>query len=286
MRKRNLIGTLVAGGLALATTNLTAASAEQGFAPKSQPQSGDPAQSAKEAAPAAAASNLKASQIIGQTVRNDSGERLGKVHDLIVNLEARSTPFAIIEYGGRLGIGATHVAVPMTDLMWSGEPRQLILRATRQEFESASSIPTGGWMAVSGEDWLKVVDRFYGQPSTVSQSRHERQRTFGAVEGREPVPRPAEDKAAAGLLDPPPGANLGSPGAAKPADKDLMGRVKGLIHQEVGDGANDVQATIDHGVVTLKGKVATDAQKKALETEIMALPGVELVQDDQMTVHE
>ncbi len=45
----------------------------------------------------------RASDVMGKAVKNDQGENLGKVNDLIVNLAAGRAPFAIITY--RWGIG-------------------------------------------------------------------------------------------------------------------------------------------------------------------------------------
>jgi sporulation protein YlmC with PRC-barrel domain len=290
MRNNKMIFALVAGGLALASTNVTAQATEEGLPPTRQPQFGQLGQYSKPAEPAhssAAASNLKASTIIGLPVRNDSGEALGKVQDLVVNLQTHSTPFAIVEYGGTLGIGQTRVAVPLTDFKWSSAPRELIVTATKAQFDTASSTPTGRWMAFASEDWTKTVDRFYGQPSAATASRYERQETSGMGEGREPVRNAAEQKGASQLLDQPPAI---SPGAenmlAKPADEDVATKVNGLIRQNVGDKADAIQVTIAQGVVTLSGKVASDAQKKVIETQIKALPGVDRVENKLVTGNE
>ncbi len=202
MRKSYLITALLAGGLALTATNLTAQNANPAPAAKSQPQMGQPSQSCKpgeHANTTFGASDLKASSIIGLDVRNDINERLGTVQDLIVHMKSHSVPFAIVAYGGALGIGETRVAVPLTDLKWSSQPRGLILNATKDQFESASATPTGGWAAVANENCLKGVDRYYGQPSMTSQSQYERQAANTMEEGGEAVGNPSQQKGATGL---------------------------------------------------------------------------------------
>ena len=39
-------------------------------------------------------------------------------------MASHTVPFAIIEYGGTLGIGETRVVVPLTALKWSSEYRE------------------------------------------------------------------------------------------------------------------------------------------------------------------
>jgi sporulation protein YlmC with PRC-barrel domain len=274
------------GGLALAAMNLTAQRAEEALPKPDQPQLSHETQIPKAdqtTAAFAAGGNLKASSLIGMHVRNDSGDRLGKLQDIIVNLESHSAPFAIVESGGALGIGGTRIAVPLSDFKWSSEPKQLLLTTTKEEFQSASSAPTGGWMVVSGEDWAKNVDKYYGQPSSVDKSRFERQESTGVIGGRQPVRNPTEAKSANELLNPTPGSvpeekNI----VTKPTDEDLMTKVNSLVRGDVGQDADNIQVTVNDGVVTLKGK-ATASQKQALQRNIKALPGVTRIEDNLET---
>ncbi len=287
MPDKNLIIALLAGGLALATTNLRAQAATAASPAMDPPEIGQQSQHSNAAQPASAASDLKASSIIGLAVRNESGERLGKVEDLIVRFTSQSVPFAIVEYGGALGIGGTRVAVPLTDLKWSSEAKELTLSATKEQFESASTTPSGAWAAIASEDCMKNVARFYGQPSINGQSRYERQEAAGMSEGREAVRNPAEQKGASGLLDPQPAAN--------PADTNTLGtlthdyvvdKVNAVIRQNLGANAGDIQVTVKNGKVTLAGKAASEAQKQAIENQIKAVAGVDQVENHLRTTSE
>jgi sporulation protein YlmC with PRC-barrel domain len=282
-----MITALVAGALTLATTNLTAQVTEDALPGKKPPQPGSHGQDPKATDRAVApieSMKFKASSIIGLLVRNETGVRLGKVQDMIVDMSSHTVPFAIVEYGGALGIGATRVAVPITDLRWSDEPRHLILTATKEEFESATTMPTGRWVAVAGEECLKNVDRYYGQPSLTSQSRYERQEATGMTEGREPVRNPAEKRGSTDLLKQQPPANPAAPGMPAPTKGDnIADQVNGVVRDGLGAHAGDIQVSVKDGVVTLRGKVASEAQKQELENKIKAMPGVTKV-DDQLTI--
>jgi sporulation protein YlmC with PRC-barrel domain len=304
MRNRNLITALVTGGLALTAANLTAQRAEETLPKPDQPQYTHETQKPKEAQSDiafAAGGNLKASSIIGMPVRNDTGDRLGKVNDIIVNLESHSAPFAIVEYGGALGIGSTRIAVPLSDLRWTSDSRHLFMTATKDDFQSANVSPTGGWMAVSGEDWAKNVDKFYGQPAALDKSRFERQEATDVLRGREPVRNPTDITTPPTDVNTPP-KDVTTPKDAKsadellnrtpvpeqqnltkPTDEDLTTKVTGLLRSDVGQDADNIQVSISEGVVTLNGKVPTAAQKQALENRIKALPGVTRIENNLET---
>ena len=59
-------------------------------------------------------------QIIGASVFNDAGERIGGVDDLVM-VEGDKVSVAIIGVGGFLGLGAKLVAVPYQQLKRDGE---------------------------------------------------------------------------------------------------------------------------------------------------------------------
>jgi osmotically-inducible protein OsmY len=280
MRNRNMITALVAGVLALAPTNLKAQGDNEALPPQPGHQ-GQDSKAKERASPPIESLDLKASSIIGLLVRNETGVRLGKVQDLVVSMASHTVPFAIVEYGGTLGIGQTRVAVPITDLKWSDEPRQLILTTTKAEFESASTTPTGGWVAVAGEDWMRNVDRYYGQPSLGSQSRYERQESTGVMGGREPVRNPADQNGASRLLNQPPMPDSATKDMLHtPSDAEILAKASGVIHDDAGASASEIKLSIKNGVLTLEGKVASQAQKVVLENHIKALPGVERVENN------
>ena len=65
------------------------------------------------------ATGYRASKIVGETVRNDSGDSIGKIDDLIV-VDGK-VPFLILSVGGFLGVGSKLVALPYEQLRIDGD---------------------------------------------------------------------------------------------------------------------------------------------------------------------
>ncbi len=290
MQSKRLLLALLTGGFAFSAPNLFAAQDVNEITPPNSLKGYE--QSSDQIAPLSEnnrvriptpplTSNFKASALIGLPVHNDAGDRLGKVQDLIVAMDSRTVPFAIVERGGALGIGGTRVAVPLADLKWTADRTQLMLSATKEQFDAASTSPTGGWLAVSGEDWAKSVNRFYGQPSATSAPLFERQEATNPGAGREPVRNSQTDLTAPNGQSEQPAADPElKHQVVTPTDEYLMGKINGLIRQDVGDAATDVQVTLKNGMVTLKGKIPSEAQKKLLETQIKGLGGIDQVRNE------
>jgi sporulation protein YlmC with PRC-barrel domain len=72
--------------------------------------------------------------ILGQTVYNDAGEKVGKVVDLIITPQ-KSVSYAIVGAGGFIGIGRHDVAIPASQLSEKGG-RLVLAGATKDVVKS------------------------------------------------------------------------------------------------------------------------------------------------------
>ncbi|WP_439576932.1 PRC-barrel domain-containing protein [Elioraea sp.] len=90
----------------------------------------------REVDPAAiAASGMRASKVVGATVRNSERESIGSIDDLIISRDER-VPVAVLSVGGFLGIGARLVAVPFERLTIDSEGNITLPNATRDSLRA------------------------------------------------------------------------------------------------------------------------------------------------------
>lgn len=73
----------------------------------------------------AIAKGYRASKLIGSQVKNDKGERIGKIEEMIVSPDGKVT-MAVVEVGGFLDIGDHRVAIPVQQFS-SLEPGSAVL---------------------------------------------------------------------------------------------------------------------------------------------------------------
>ena len=100
-----------------------------------------------------------ASEIVGTQVKNPQGEVVGKIADLVFDDEGRIS-FAILGYGGFLGIGQNLVAVPITSLSSVEEAGHFALNTTKENIQSA---PLFSKKALDDPGWTNDVYRYFGQ---------------------------------------------------------------------------------------------------------------------------
>ncbi len=99
-------------------------------------------------------------EIVGTQVKDPQGEEVGKIDDLVFDTEGRIS-FAIIGYGGFLGMGRNLVAVPVDSLFYVEEQsRHFVLNATKEKVQSA---PLFSRKSLDDPKWKEDVYRYFGQ---------------------------------------------------------------------------------------------------------------------------
>jgi len=87
---------------------------------------------------------VRASKLIGKEVRSSEGERLGKIHDIVLTPDLQSVSYVVVSRGGFLGIGNELHAVP-----WSavkvGIGDSYILPMTKDQFIMSKGFMHGYW---------------------------------------------------------------------------------------------------------------------------------------------
>lgn len=88
---------------------------------------------------------LSASSIRGDSVRNLEGEKLGEIEDLVIDLASGAVAYAVLSFGGFLGLGEKLFAVPWNAMGLDLEERSFILDVDREFLEHAPGFDRNAW---------------------------------------------------------------------------------------------------------------------------------------------
>lgn len=106
---------------------------------------------------------ISATTIIGDTVRNAAGEDLGEIEELMIDLDHNRVAYAVVSFGGFLGIGDKFFAVPMGSLALDAPNHEFILDASREMLENAPGFDKDDWPDVADHGWGASIHAHYGQ---------------------------------------------------------------------------------------------------------------------------
>lgn len=81
---------------------------------------------------------FRASKMIGKEVQNSKGEKLGELHDLVIDVNRGFVPYAILSFGGILGMGEKLFVYPMTNFKPAKEDL-LVLDVDKDKLKDAPS---------------------------------------------------------------------------------------------------------------------------------------------------
>jgi hypothetical protein len=111
---------------------------------------------------------LTARTIHGDKVINMAGEHLGKIEDLMIDLENGRVAYAVLSFGGFLGLGNKLFAVPWEALSVRPHEHAFALDVSKEILEKAEGFDKDNWpltceqLATSTREWLANIYTCYG----------------------------------------------------------------------------------------------------------------------------
>ncbi|MGE0600043.1 MAG: PRC-barrel domain-containing protein [Dehalococcoidia bacterium] len=91
------------------------------------------------------ASVLSASTLAGDSVVNSAGEDLGKLEDIMLDLEHGKVAYAVLSFGGFMGMGDKLFALPWDSLRVDEANKRLILELPKEKLEKAEGFDKSNW---------------------------------------------------------------------------------------------------------------------------------------------
>jgi sporulation protein YlmC with PRC-barrel domain len=146
-----------------ATVLALSALAQDTSSPKADGQNYSGAQMPRAAWTDGLKDTAKASDVIGMSVKNNQDQKLGKVENLVVDVESGRIVQVIISSGGFLGMSTTLTPVPPGALRHEAGDGVLYLDASKEKFNAAPKCDTAKWDEDTQSNRVSEVYGYYGQ---------------------------------------------------------------------------------------------------------------------------
>ncbi|APW47017.1 PRC-barrel domain-containing protein [Rhodoferax antarcticus] len=111
---------------------------------------------------------MGADTLLGNAVFNRQEEDLGSVKEIMLDVRAGRISYAVLSYGGLLGIGDKLFAVPWAALTLDTDNKRFTLDVTKDRLERAPGFDKDNWPNMSNQEWAKDLDDYYGTQPTPS----------------------------------------------------------------------------------------------------------------------
>ena len=101
---------------------------------------------------------IRAKTVIGTSVKDATGEKIGKIEDIVLDKHSNNIVFAIVGFGGFLGMGEKYHPIPWSALKYDEREGSYVVDVSRQMLEAA---PADSIDALVAGNAVSYRDRAY-----------------------------------------------------------------------------------------------------------------------------
>jgi PRC-barrel domain len=107
---------------------------------------------------------ISSDKTVGTAVYNRQGEHIGSVYNLMIDKYSGQVAYAVMSFGGFLGIGESYHPLPWKKLTYDPRLGGYVVNLDRRELETAPSYTSSTMPDWSDRTYGQHVDEFYGVP--------------------------------------------------------------------------------------------------------------------------
>jgi len=104
---------------------------------------------------------MGASTLTGDEVRNLEDEELGKIEEIMLNVPSGKIAYAVLSFGGFLGIGDKLFAVPWDALVLNEDSRCFVLNVSKDRLKDAPGFDKNNWPDMSDPEFGVIIYDYY-----------------------------------------------------------------------------------------------------------------------------
>jgi sporulation protein YlmC with PRC-barrel domain len=105
---------------------------------------------------------LPTDKLKGTGVTNTAGEKLGKIEDFAIDMERGCIAYAVLSFGGFLGMGDKFFAIPWDALKPSPQNDEFVLGVEKEALKNAPGFDKDDWPDMADRRWGAEIHRYYG----------------------------------------------------------------------------------------------------------------------------
>src|SRR6204780_4471862 len=109
---------------------------------------------------------MGADTLIGNDVYNTANESLGTIKELMIEMSSGKISYAVLAFGGFLGMGDRLFAVPWAALKLDTANKRFTLNASKEQLKKAPGFDKDHWPSMADQSWATDVYAFYGVKTT------------------------------------------------------------------------------------------------------------------------
>ncbi len=104
---------------------------------------------------------LSCSTLIGDAVENADGKKIGKLEEIMIDLESGNVAYAVLSFGGFFGIGDKLFAIPWRKLHIDQNHKCIVLNVSKERFKDMPGFDKNHWPDMTDPKWQTNITEYY-----------------------------------------------------------------------------------------------------------------------------
>lgn len=105
---------------------------------------------------------MGANTLIGNDVYNHNGEDLGGIKEIMMDMRNGKVGYAVLSFGGFLGMGEKLFAVPWNALTLDTKNKRFVLNVEKNRLKDAPGFDKDQWPNMADQSWMMEIHSYYG----------------------------------------------------------------------------------------------------------------------------
>ncbi len=105
---------------------------------------------------------MAADTLEGDDVVNALGENLGELQHIMIDVPSGRVAYAVLSFGGFLGMGDKLFAIPWQALKLDPENHRFILDIDKDRLKAAPGFDKDHWPSMADQRWASDIHSYYG----------------------------------------------------------------------------------------------------------------------------
>ncbi|MDF3054273.1 MAG: PRC-barrel domain containing protein [Gammaproteobacteria bacterium] len=100
-------------------------------------------------------------QVVGVAVKSPAEEDLGKIEEIMLDKFSGTVRYAVLSFGGFLGMGDKLFAIPWKSFSYNPEFEAFILNVSKEKLENAPGFDKDHWPNANDLSWSESISKYY-----------------------------------------------------------------------------------------------------------------------------
>mgnify|MGYP006159360017 CR=1 FL=1 len=105
---------------------------------------------------------MGADTLIGNEVVNHNDENVGEIKEIMLEVQTGRVSYAVLSFGGFLGMGEKLFAVPWSAMTLDRNKRCFVLDVSKDRLKDAPGFDRDVWPDMADPEWTAKIHTYYG----------------------------------------------------------------------------------------------------------------------------